>query len=111
MAAKLLSLILTMIFTIAAGVIILLTMVVAMNGYSESDATWGFIVFIGLATAGIALISAAAYLLSRSLLRRNFKPLTSVVIAVPACTAAGMIFMAIASLAGVGAAEFVRVNY
>ena len=51
MAAKIAALLITLVVLISVGVAMLVGMVLAMNGYSESDATWGFGVYIVLALA------------------------------------------------------------
>ena len=49
MASKIVALTATLIVNIIAAIIILFGMLVAMNGFSESDATWGLGAFVVLA--------------------------------------------------------------
>ena len=61
MASKIVSASLVLILNIAFGVVTLVMMLIAMNGYSESDATPGLVTFIVIA-AGSAIAMAAGAL-------------------------------------------------
>ena len=102
---------LTLIFNIFACAVILFMMLIGMNGYSESDAQWGLIAYVVLAVVISVLMSAGAVLLVRTMVRKQFSPTISVLTAVPAFSAIGVVLELVSSLIGVGIAEFVRVNY
>ena len=110
MATKAASAILTLLISLGLATIGLFIMMVAMNGYHESDATWGlcaFVVFAIVITAGTA---SGAFVISGLLLRRGMKPLLSVLLAVPAGSLAACVMLIVAALIGIGIAELVRSN-
>lgn len=96
---------------IAFGVVTLLFLLLAMNGYSESDATYGLATFVLLAIATALSMSLAGFLLSRLLERRDFKSSISALIAIPSFSVVGAVLIIAAAAIGVGVAEYVRVNY
>jgi sorbitol-specific phosphotransferase system component IIC len=111
MIPKLVAFLLTMAVLIAAGIIILMLMLVAMNGYAESDAMWGLGTYILLALlAGAAMGTGAAFLTGR-MLKSGSKPFVAAAISVPIFSLAGIVAEAICSLIGVAVAEIVRVNF
>ena len=111
MASKIVALTATLIVNIIAAIIILFGMLVAMNGFSESDATWGLAAFVLLALLVTLVTSIGAFFLAGILIKRNFSPVTSALIAVPVFSIVGIGLEIVCSLIGVGVAEFVRVNY
>ncbi|MBP6002107.1 MAG: hypothetical protein KA746_01615 [Pyrinomonadaceae bacterium] len=111
MASKLVALTATLIVNIIAAIIILFGMLIAMNGFSESDATWGLAAFVLLALLVTLVTSIGAFFLAGILIKRNFSPVTSALIAVPVFSIVGIGLEIVCSLIGVGVAEFVRVNY
>ena len=111
MAPKLIAAILTFLINIAAGVVIFFMMLVAMNGYSGSDAEYGLGVYIVLAALISILMSLGAFLLSGRLLKKQFSSVTSTLIAVAVFAIVGIVLKIVSSLIGVGIAEYVRVNY
>ena len=111
MAAKVIASLITFIANIAIGVVILFTMLIAMNGYSEKDATWGLGVYILLALIVAILTSIGALLSVGFLIKKQFSPVVSALIAIAAFSIIGIIAEIVCSLIGVGVAEIVRVNY
>jgi len=110
-AAKIIAFLITLLLNIAAGVVILFMMLVAMNGYSGSDAEWGLGAYIILATL-VSLIAAGLAAWSVHILtNRQFSAAVSALIAIPFCSLAGIILQIISSLIGIGISEYVRVNY
>lgn len=89
----------------------LFMLLVAMNGFSESDATPGLLTYVGLTILASGAMAAAAFFLTGAFVRREFKSLTAALIAVPICSivASGLIF--VSTIIGVAVAEFVRVRY
>lgn len=111
MAPKIIAAILTFLINIAAGVVIFFMMLVAMNGYSGSDAEYGLGVYIVLAVLISMLMSVAAFLLSGRLLKKQFSSVTSALIAIAVFAIIGIVLKIVSSLIGVGVSEYVRVNY
>ncbi|MBX7053678.1 MAG: hypothetical protein K1X36_01900 [Pyrinomonadaceae bacterium] len=111
MAAKIAALLTTFVIDLAVGAVILLFLLVAMNGFSESDATWGLGVFVVLALLVSLSTSVGAFFLAGLLMKRNFSQVTSAFIAVPVFSIVGIGLEIVCALAGVGVAEYVRVNY
>jgi len=110
-APKIIAAILTFLVNIAAGVVIFFMMLVAMNGFSGSDAEYGLGVYIVLALIISLAMSLGAFLIVGLLLKKQCSPPLSVVIAVPIFVFVGIVLKIVSSLIGVGVAEYVRVNY
>ena len=111
MAAKILAFLMTMLANIAAGVAVFFGMLLAMNGYSESDTDYGIIAYIVFAIVVTLLMSAGSVLLVKVLTKRKFSSLASVLIAVLLFSVFGVVLKMVCSIIGIGIAEFVRVNY
>ncbi len=111
MGAKLAALLITLLLSIALGMVVLAFMIIAMNGYSESDATWGLGVFAGLALIIASVTSVSAFFFAGALVKKEFSPLLAALIAIPLFTIAAVVLEIVACLIGIGVAEFVRVNY
>lgn len=109
MAPRVIAAILTLLINIAAGVVIFFMMLVAMNGFSGSDAEYGLGVYIVLALIISILMSLGAFLLSGSLLKKKFSGVAAVMIAIPVFAIVGVVLKVISSLIGIGVAEYVRV--
>jgi hypothetical protein len=102
--------ILTFVVNITAGVLIFFVMLVAMNGYSESDATYGFGMYIVCAVLVTFLMGLLAAMLTVRLMKREFGPVSAVLIAAVVFSVTGIVLKIVCSIIGVGVAEFVRVN-
>jgi hypothetical protein len=111
MASKIAAFLLTLIINTIVAVFIFFMMLVIMNGFSESDAEWGLIAYVVLAAVTAILTSIGAVVLSHLLQKKQFSPVMSTLIAVPVFAIVGVIVEIVCSIAGVGIAEFVRVNY
>ncbi|HMT06943.1 MAG TPA: hypothetical protein PKA82_02985 [Pyrinomonadaceae bacterium] len=111
MAPKLIASILTLICSVAIGVVIFFMMLVMMNGFSGSDAEYGLVVYIVLALVISVLMSLGAFLLTGFLLKKELSSVLAVVIAFPIFTVIGVVLKVISSLIGIGVADYVRVNY
>jgi hypothetical protein len=111
MATKVAAFLITLLINFAAGVAIFFFLLLAMNGYSESDATYGLGVYIVLALIVSLIMSTSAALLVHILMKRNFRGWTSGLIAVLIFSVIGVGMKVVCSLIGVGVAEYVRVNY
>ncbi len=111
MAPKVLAFVITLILNIAIGVAVFFVLLLAMNGYSESDANYGFIAYIILALIVSLLMSSAAALVANILQKRKFSGVVSSLIAIVAFTGVGAVLKGVCALIGVGIAELVRVNF
>jgi uncharacterized membrane protein YhaH (DUF805 family) len=103
--------ILTFLVNIAASVCIFVLMLVAMNGYSESDAKYGMGVYGVLALFVTITMSLFAALVAKRFRKREFRAVSAVLIAVVVFSLIGIFLKCICSIIGVGVAEFVRVNF
>lgn len=111
MAPKLIAAILTFLINIAAGVVIFFIMLVAMNGFSGSDAEYGLIAYIVLASLISILMSLGAFFLASRLLAKQFSTAGAVLLAIPVFVIVGIVLKIVSSLIGIGVANYVRVNY
>ena len=111
MAYKIVASVITLIANLVIGAVVFFMMLIAMNGYSESDAEWGLIAYIVLAIVTTVLAGVGAFLLTGTLLKRQFSPLVAVVIAAPVFAVTGAVLEIVCGLVGIGIAEYVRVNY
>ncbi len=96
---------------IAIGVVVFAGIIIAMNGYGESDATWGIGVFLLLASAVTILMSIGAFIVARMLTKKQFGAVSSTIIATLIFSVLGGGLKVVCSLIGVGIAEFVRVKF
>ncbi len=111
MALKLIAFLTTFVVNIAAGAGIFFVMLVAMNGFHESDAAWGLGVYIILALLVAALMGSAAFLIVRLMLKKLYSGAVSALIAIPVFSILGIGLEVAASVIGIGVAELVRVNF
>jgi len=96
MLAKLIAFLLTVLVLLAAGTVVFFMMLVAMNGFSESDAIWGLGVYVVLTLLVTVAMGTGG---------------VSCLIAVPVFSLIGMVCEVIGSLIGVALAEIVRRNF
>jgi hypothetical protein len=111
MSAKIAAFIITLVVNIVVGVVIFFFMLLAMNGYGESDATYGLGIYIVLAVAVSLLMSGGAAVGAHGLMKRRFRAVTSALIAVAVFAILGAVLKIACSIIGVSVAEYVRVNY
>lgn len=111
MTAKIVAFVITLLVNIAAGVIVFFFMLLAMNGFSESDATYGLVAYIALAVLVSFLMATLAVFAVRALIKREFSGAVSGLIAVPIFSIVGVGLKIVCSVVGVLIAEFVRTNY
>ena len=81
-----------------------------MNGYSESDAQWGLLLFIFLAFAISIAASAAAYFLTGRFLRRGYQSVAAAAIGIPLAVVGGCALQAGAAIGAVLVTEFARTS-
>ena len=111
MAVKLAAFFITLVVNIAAGVVIFFFMLLAMNGFSESDATYGLGAYIVLGVIVSLLMSSGAVLLVHTLLKRKYRGAVAALIAVPAFSVIGVGLKIVCSIIGILIADYVRVHY
>ena len=111
MTVKIAAAALTFLFSLAGAAVILLTMLVAMNGYNESDATWGLGAFVILSLVITLLMSLAAFLGAGALKKRHYGSFAAAILPILVFTVVGIVLEIVSSLIGVGIAEFVRVKF
>ena len=110
MPAKTLTALVTLLINIAIGVVVFFFMLLTMNGYSESDATYGLGSYIVLALIVSLLMSLCAAVLVHFLMKRKFRGWTAALIAIPIFSIVGAVLKVVCSIIGVAVAEYVRVN-
>lgn len=111
MGAKIAAFLLTMTACITAAVISLSVLIIAMNGYSESDAMWGLAAFVALAFLASIISAIGSIILSSKMLARQNSALKILLVAVPIFSVVGVGFVFVSALIGIGVAEFVRVKF
>ena len=108
---KLVSFFLTLAVNIAIGVVVFFFLLIAMNGYSESDATYGLVVYGILAFLVSLLMAGSALVTSHLLMKRKFSGTSALFISVPIVWVVGALLKLVCAGIGTAVAEFVRVNY
>ena len=111
MSAKIIAFILTLLANVAIGVAVFFFMLLAMNGFSESDASYGFVAYIVLALVVSLGMSAAAAFAVHLLMKREFRGSIAALIAVPVFSLIGGGLKIACSIIGVMIADYVRVNH
>ena len=111
MAAKITAFLITMIVSIISGVVIFFFMMLAMNGFSESDAMWGLGAYVLLVLMVAILSSTGALFLVGFLTKKQFSPAICVFIAVSVFSLLSIGLEIVCSLIGLGVAELVRVKF
>jgi len=111
MTAKLAAFLITLVANITIGVVVFFFLLIAMNGYSESDAMYGFGAYILLALFVSLLMAACAVRVVLILMKRKFSGSSAAFIAVPIFCVVGAGLKLVCAIIGVAAAEYVRVNY
>jgi hypothetical protein len=111
MAVKLATFFITLLVDIAVGVVVFFFMLLAMNGFSESDANYGIVAYILLAAVVSIAMSVGAFVLTRFLTHRNYRAVAAVSIAVPSFCMIGAVLKVGCAFVGIVVAEVVRVNF
>lgn len=111
MAAKIISALVTLLINIAADAVIFFMMLIAMNGFSGSDAEYGLITYVVLAVLISIAMSIGAFLFVNLLLKKQYSSTPSVLIAIPFFVIAGVVLKIISCLISIGVADYIRVNY
>ena len=111
MAPKIITFFITLAINICIGAAVFFFMIIAMNGFSESDATYGIVTYIVLALIVSLVMSLAAALTVAILMKRKFGGVSSSFIAIPIFSVIGAALKMVCSIIGVLVADYVRVNY
>lgn len=111
MSAKITAFLITMVASMAGGAVIFFFMLLAMNGFSESDAMWGLGTYVLLVLMVAILSSTGALFLVGFLTKKQFSPAICVFIAVSVFSLLSIGLEIVCSLIGVGVAELVRVKF
>ncbi len=111
MAIKIAAFVITLLINISVGVAVFFFMLLAMNGFSESDATYGFGAYIVMAVIVTLLMSTLAVVSIQLLIKREFRGWVSALIAVPIFSVIGAGLKIACSIIGVMIAEYVRTHY
>lgn len=110
MPAKIAAFLITLTLNVLVGIVLLMALILAMNGYSESDAMYGLATYVILALLASVVAAAAAVFITGMLIKREFRALISTLIAIAVFTLVGAVAIAICAVVGIGVAEAVRVN-
>ena len=111
MTVKLAAFLITLLVNIAIGVVVSFFLLIAMNGYSESDATYGFVAYLVLALFVSLLMAVCAVRVVQILMKRSWAGSSAAFIAVPIFCVLGAGLKLVCAIVGVATAEYVRVNY
>ena len=111
MTAKIAAFLITLVVNIAIGIVVFFFLLIAMNGYSESDAVYGFGAYGVLALFVSLLMAACAVRVVILLMKRNYSGTSASFIAVPVFCVVGAGLKLVCAIVGVAIAEYVRVNY
>ena len=105
------SFITTLLVNIVIGVVVFFFLLIALNGYSESDAMYGFGAYILLALFVSLLMATCAVRVVQILMKRNYAGSSAAFIAVPIFCVVGAGLKLVCAVVGVAVAEYVRLNY
>jgi hypothetical protein len=111
MVPKIAAFVITFLTCVVIGVAVFLVMLMGMNGYHESDATYGLATY-GLLGFGISILMALlAALATGKLIKRDFNSLLAVFISIVVFSIIGGVLKGVCCIIGIGVSEFVRVNF
>lgn len=108
MPAKIVSAIITFLVNVAAGVFCFLMLLVALNGFHGSDANYGIAGYLILALLTTGSMSAAAFVTTGVLIKRNFSSLYSALIAILLFSLFGIVLKVLYIGVGAVLAELAR---
>lgn len=92
MTAKIISAILTLIAVAGAAAFLFIMLLVALNGFHGSDANYGVSAYTILSAVNVIAMTAAAFVLTGILIKREFKCWVAGLISVPVLTIVGIVF-------------------
>jgi hypothetical protein len=110
MAVKIAAIVMTLLLTLGAGFVVFVFMVVAMNGFSEREATWGIGAFAVMAVIIVAAVSAFSGLLATRFTSRSMHGALAAFLAILICSVVGASLVGASGFGGVIVADIVRRN-
>ncbi len=110
MTAKIVTFGLTFLISAAIGAGLFVVLIIALNGFSERDATWAIGVYIGGAFLLSAIVSALAAFALGPMLKREMKPFVSIALAVVVFSFIGGILTTVLIFVSALVAEIVRTS-
>jgi len=111
MIPKVVAAIVTGVMNITVGVVVFFFMLLAMNGFSESDASYGIVTYIILAVLATILMAVSAVATVHVLLKRNWRAARAAILAILLFSGVGAGLKVVCSIIGVLVADLVRVNF
>src|SRR5215204_2202160 len=111
MIPKMIAAILTGSINLSAGSMVFFFMLLAMNGFSESDANYGIVTYIILAVLATILMVVFAVATVHLLMKRGWGAVGSVILGVVIFSGLGAGLKVVCSVIGVIVADFVRVHF
>jgi hypothetical protein len=108
MAAKIITFLLILLVNLTAGFALLFFMALALNGFSERDANYAFLIFIVGGIVVSFLTAAAGVFLLKFLIKRNRNLILSVFLSAAAFSVLGFIINFVVWFIGILAADIVR---
>ncbi len=111
MKNKIIAALLTLIINAGAAVMILFFMLLAMNGFHESDANWGLGAYIGLALLITLIMAIVAVPIVQILIKKKFSSALAVLISIAISSGVGIFAQIVSGVIGIFIADFVRRNY
>ena len=111
MIPKVVAAIVTGVMNITVGVVVFFFMLLAMNGFSESDANYGIVTFIILAVLATILMAVSAVVTVHVLLKRNWGAARAAILATLLFSGVGAGLKVVCGIIGVLVADLVRMNF
>ncbi|MFL6467789.1 MAG: hypothetical protein ACJ72Z_07505 [Pyrinomonadaceae bacterium] len=108
MTAKVAAFLITLVLTVILAIIGFIVLVLALNGYSESDATYSFGAYGIFAFLIVFAMAALAGGIVHLLLQKEFKTAGAASTAIIAASAVGLVAIFICIVIGIGIAEYFR---
>lgn len=108
MQMKVAAALLTFVINVVIGIAVGFFLLVAMNGYSESDATLGLAAYVLTAISVSLTIAAFAFILTGWLAANQMNSFASLLIAVLLFSVIGAVLKAVCGAVGIAVAEIAR---
>ncbi|MDM7922443.1 MAG: hypothetical protein QUS14_09090 [Pyrinomonadaceae bacterium] len=110
MAAKIIAFLLTAFVNVVVGYLMFIFVLLALNGFSESDAQYGVLAYIALAAVITLVTSGLAAFGTHLLQKRGFRGWSAVLITFPASSVIGGGLKLVSAVIGVHIADLVSKN-
>jgi len=109
--AKLVASIVTFLASTATGIVVLFMLLLALNGFSESDGIYGIALYFVIALLTIILTSVACWFMVSKLQERMFNAIVSVTVPTIGFTLIAVLVEVFAMFIGVMVASIVQKNF